>query len=384
MPKLVNMKQKVLRSRPPLDRMMRIHAALKRGNYPTATKLGRDLEVSTKTIYRDIDFMRDRWLLPIDYDQKRFGYFYTEEVTHFPAIQVSEGELLALFVAQKSLAQYRGTPFETPVANAFIKLAAAMPEEITVSLAGLDGAVSFAHTGQPAQDLRVFQKVVKATTESRELEIDYHKLNAATAERRLVRPYHVACIDNQWYCFAYDLKRRALRTFVIGRIEKVHRIGRKFKKPEDFTIKDRLMGSFAVFKGEGDHGVRVEFDAFAGRLIRERRWHSTQEIQQREGGAVEISMRLDSLEEVERWVLSWGGHAKVLAPAELKSRVRAAARDMSGNYTEPLASQFPQWFRELSESARFHQHERVVDWLSGLGAGVGLADDPNQMRLRFG
>ena len=374
---------RTLRSRPPLDRMLRIHEALQAGGYPSATKLAARLEVSTKTIYRDIDFMRDRWMLSIEYDSKRFGYEYTEPVTHFPSIQASEGELLALFVAQKALAQYRGTPFETPLANAFEKLAAAMPEEITISLAGLDGAVTFAHTGQPVQDLKVFQKVVKAATESRELEIDYHKLNAARPERRLVRPYHLACIDNQWYCFAYDLKRRALRTFVIGRIEKVHRVGRKFKKPQDFSIKDRLMGRFAVFKGAGDHRVRIEFDAFAGRLIRERRWHATQQLTEREGGAVELAMRLDSLEEVERWILSWGGHAKVLAPAELKSRVRAAARDVSRVYTEPVETGMPQWFRELNESARFHQQDRVVDWLSGLGAvGVGI-DDPNQIRIAF-
>ena len=370
-----------LRSRPPLDRMIRIHNALKGEKFPSATKFTRDLEVSTKTIYRDIDFMRDRWMLPIEYDPSRFGYHYTEEVAQFPAIQVSEGELLALFVAQKALTQYRGTPFEKPLRSAFGKLADSMPEAISISLTGLDSAVSFAHTGEAVQDLKVFQRVVKAVTETRELEISYHKLKAARPERRLVRPYHIGCIDNQWYLFAHDLNRRALRTFVIGRIEKVIRIGRKFEMPKDFSLKKRLMGSFSVFKGEGDYHVRIEFDAFAGRLIKERKWHPTQELKEKEkeGGAIELSMRLDSLEEVERWVLSWGSHARVVGPPQLKTRVQKAAREMGDLYAE-----MPGWFRELHESASTFQNDRMLQWISALDMGIPIAHDTNQMNLTFG
>jgi len=37
-------------------------------------------------------------------------------------------------------------------------------------------------------------------------------------------------------------------------------------------------------------------------------------------------MKLSSLAEVQRWVLSWGGDAVVLKPKELAESVRAAAR----------------------------------------------------------
>src|SRR5690606_31735405 len=83
-------------SRPPLERMMRLHAAIKAGSFPNCRKLAKELEVSAKTIQRDIDFMRDRLNLPIEYDQLHFGFTYTEPVTHFPSIEVSEGEVVAL------------------------------------------------------------------------------------------------------------------------------------------------------------------------------------------------------------------------------------------------------------------------------------------------
>ena len=44
---------------------MQIHESIKRSNYPNATSLAQKLEVTTKTIHRDIRFMRDRWELPI-------------------------------------------------------------------------------------------------------------------------------------------------------------------------------------------------------------------------------------------------------------------------------------------------------------------------------
>src|ERR1700753_498197 len=90
-----------VQSRPPLARMMRLHEKLKAGAFPNCRKLADELEVSPKTIQRDIDFMRDQLNMPIEYDQLHFGFVYTREVTSFPSIEVSEGEVIALFVAQK-------------------------------------------------------------------------------------------------------------------------------------------------------------------------------------------------------------------------------------------------------------------------------------------
>src|SRR5262245_64914121 len=85
-----------IRARPPLERMLRIHQEIQSGTYPNTTTLASALEVSDKSIQRDLDFMRDRLQLPIEYDGARFGYYYTQEVRSFPTVQISEGELFAL------------------------------------------------------------------------------------------------------------------------------------------------------------------------------------------------------------------------------------------------------------------------------------------------
>ena len=76
------------------------------------------------------------------------------------------------------------------------------------------------------------------------------------------------------------------------------------------------------------HRCGIRFDAFASQLVAERQWHPSQKINRLPGGESELSMTLGSLEEVERWVLSWGGHARVLEPVELKRMIRRAAQAM--------------------------------------------------------
>ncbi len=56
--------------------MTRLHELLKAKRFPNCRKLAEALEISPKTIHRDIDFMRDRLGLPIAYDQHRFGWYY--------------------------------------------------------------------------------------------------------------------------------------------------------------------------------------------------------------------------------------------------------------------------------------------------------------------
>ena len=76
-------------SRPPLARMQRVHEWLMENRYPNCRKIAEEFEVSTKTVQRDINFMRDQMGLPIDYAKERFGFHYTRAVSGFPAVGAS-------------------------------------------------------------------------------------------------------------------------------------------------------------------------------------------------------------------------------------------------------------------------------------------------------
>src|ERR1035437_7065564 len=145
-----------IHSRPPLERMLRIHQALQAGGFPNASKLAREVEVSTKTIHRDIEFMRDRLNLPIEFDPSNNGYFYNGEVSGFPTMQITEGEIFALVVAEKALQQYRGTSFEKPLLSAIRKMEQALPDTISLNLADIEQTISFRPRAEPILNLEIF------------------------------------------------------------------------------------------------------------------------------------------------------------------------------------------------------------------------------------
>ena len=105
--------------RPPWERMMRFHNLVRNGEFPNCSMLAGEFEVSIRTIMRDVDFMKYRMNLPLEFDGRRNGYYYTRSVEQFPQLPITEAEVFALLVAHKAIAQYHGTPFERPLEMAF-------------------------------------------------------------------------------------------------------------------------------------------------------------------------------------------------------------------------------------------------------------------------
>ena len=322
------------RSRPPLDRMLQIHQAIQAGEFPNASRLTAKLEVTRKSILRDLCFMRDRLGLPLAYDTRRYGYYYTQEVSSFPSLQITEGELFALVVAEKALQQYRGTPFEKPLRSAFQKMASSLPETISLSLSDWDQTISFRTSVEPVLKLEIFDTLARAAGRHLQLRLEYRKPGQSQIETRVVDPYHLGNINGEWFLFAYDHLRHDLRTFVPARIQSVALTGKRFARPAGFSLEQQLRGSFGVRSGEGRHEVTIRFNARVADYIREKRWHPSQQLRDLADGGVELCLRLSSLVEIERWILSWGADATALAPTELVHSIRTAAAALAKNHPQ--------------------------------------------------
>lgn len=310
---------------------MRIHQAIQAGDYPNASQLGRELEVSHKSIQRDIEFMRERMELPLAYDGKRFGYYYTEAVSSFPSMQISEGELFALLVAEKALQQYRGTNFERPLISAFRKMSASLPDTISLNIADWEQTISFRMRAEPIVNLEIFDALGKATAQRRQLELTYRKPGQRQPEARVVDPYHLGNINGEWYLFGYDHLRKDIRTFVPARIKAIRQTGKTFERPAKFSLEKRLRDSFGVHSASGEYEVVIRFKETVADYIREKRWHDSQKLVDLKDGGVELRLKLSSLEEIERWVLSWGGNATVVKPPQLAEMIKRSAERILKN-----------------------------------------------------
>lgn len=319
-------------SRPPLERMLRIHDELRRNTLPNCTKLSHLLEVSRKTVVRDIAFMRDRLDLPIEFDPGIQSYRYSHPVSAFPTVQVTEGELMALLVARRALEQYEGTPFHRQLEVAFEKLTGGLKDRISFSPAEELRAVSFKNVGLGKADLTVFNALSGAVLRQHEVEFDYRKPGEAKPTRRRVQPYHLSHRENLWYLVGLDAERAALRTFALPRIAAARVMNRTFARPSGFSPEQFFSSALGVLVGLGNHVVKVRFAAAVADRVRERVWHESQQIADLPDGGIELTLRLGALPEVEQWILGWGAQAEVLGPPELRQRFQRTAEALRGLY----------------------------------------------------
>lgn len=328
--------QRVGVTRRPLYRIYEIHSAILSGSYPNCTHLAEKLSVKRKTVQRDIGFMRDELNLPVKYDDSLHGFFYDEDVSQFPVFQTTAEELGGLFLARTALESVRGTPLAAVMDRVFAELTRGMAGKIQFSWSELDAAFSRKTAEQKPNDVKRFGQIGKSILDQLVTTFLYKKLGNETAELRRVQPLHLGEVDGGWYLIAWDLERSGLRTFAIPRMSRIKITNEKFKRPVDFSGSDYLKQSFGVWHVAGDYSrqlVRVELKNYAARLAQERRWHPTQEIipLNSKGTRVEVRFEIGRLEEVLRWVLSFGSQAKVIAPKQLCEMVRAEVDAMRGS-----------------------------------------------------
>ena len=315
-------------SRPPLPRMEYIYQRIRTERRPNCSTLARALEVSPKTVQRDIDFMRFQLELPIEYDRLRHGFYFGSAVGAFPSLKITEAELVALFVARKAVEQYSGTPYQKPLAAAFKKLSSELENEVIFNWQELDNEVLFRPLGLAKHDLEVFGQAAAAVRQRRELEFVYRKLGSAKeaarrkGELRRIQPFSLLCVEGQWYLRGHDLVRRELRTFHLGRMSKPRVLPHSFERPAGFDVTESFIESIGIYEGLKAEPVQLRFKGWATQIASERVWHPSQKTRWRPDGILELTLKVAVTPELERWLWSWGDAVEVIRPLTLRERLR--------------------------------------------------------------
>ena len=321
---------RTLATRPPLRRLFWAIARLREGKPLKATDLAREFEVNVRTAYRDLDFLRDEWRVPVEYDPHEASYVLTGPMTELPHVGLSHGEVLAVYFAEKVVRQYRGTPFEEDLDSAFRKILELLPEQVKVSPSSLGDYLSLDLGALYAPDAAIFRDVLGALRRKNTALIRYRSLSAGRTTDRRVRPFHVFNVGGDWYVAAWDERRKEVRDFALHRIRRITLTTERYEIPADFDFRKYMAGALAIEKGGKPVQVAIRFAARQARWIRERRWHPSARIQEEIGGGIVLRMTVAETSELRRWVLQFGPEAEVIGPASLRKAVgddirRAAA-----------------------------------------------------------
>jgi len=283
-------------------------------------ELAERLEISERTVFRDLADL-ERNGIPIASDEGRYRLVAGATLRPLNLTGAEHG-LLKLALKNPVLRRPEAVRQMLDSLQAKLDAATAQVEEApeTLHLAGVD------QSGRNAD--RVLPVLQEAIAGGCELAVLYASLSGGNRRWRALRPYRVFHRGGAWYLAAHCRENEELRLFRLDRILDQRATGERFEPPAQFDLESLLSSAWEVFVGHERHEVRLRFAPALAPLIVNAHHHAGEVVTELPDGRVEYAVTLNSLEEIARWVLGFGGGAEVLAPEALRERVLGLARQV--------------------------------------------------------
>jgi predicted DNA-binding transcriptional regulator YafY len=319
-----------------LERVLKLNALLRLGQRQTATTLAEALEVSERTVRTDIAFLRDRFQAPIHCSKHR-GYHFTDSGWRLPSIPLTKGELFSLTLGARMLEAYAGSAYAPQLRSAVARLAERLPEEDWLDLQHIaDDRLTFRSGAETNLDFDIWQQLEDACRQKKQVWMSYRTASRGDEiSERVLDPYllHIYRGTNP-YVIGWCHKRQEVRWFRVDRILLLKPLSETFEVDPTFDAKDHLAMIFQHEVGGIPQQVEIWFDAQTAPFIRERRWHPTQVIYERQDGSLFLRMTVRGMNDLKRWVLGYGKGAVVREPPELVGMIKEEMRGMQQQYRE--------------------------------------------------
>ena len=314
-------------------RLLQIDEEIRNGRFPNSTSLAKKIEVSSRTIQRDIEYMKDMYNAPIEYDYQKNGYYYTESSFYIKSVTLSEGELFSVALFDQLLEQYRNTPLENDLRSVFKKIEMYLPNNITFDSSFLQSQTTFIPDQIGMINPQNFETVFSALKNRRVLKFKYRPLQKTTWMEREINPLHAVCQKGNWYILGFCHDKQDIRVFNFSRMKDVVETKETFDFPSNFVPEKYFDKEIGIWlSATQKYTVELLISAEIGTFALERSWNKNQKIEQRDDGSVWVSFETTQLPEVKRWVLGQGKTVKVLNPPELIEQVREEVTAVLGMY----------------------------------------------------
>lgn len=295
-----------------IDRLFAMLLLLQRNSRLRAQDLAARLEVSKRTIYRDITALSEMGVpivsLPGEGYELMEGYY-------LPPLVFSPHEATALFLGARLLLQQATGAVTANAEQALAKITVILPKETRQRVESLTGIIGF--ISPPARfDLDEPQLLTlqQAIQRQQVIHLRYHSHSQDETTEREVEPHQLFYSEGVWYVAGYCRLRQAMRSFRLSRIERLtvrpQQFVRQVPEPENVEL---------VI-------VQVKFATEVMRWVRERQHYAFQhEEQMPDDQGVVMTYRVHDQTEILPWLRSWGVAAEVLTPRELREEIRQEA-----------------------------------------------------------
>lgn len=307
----------------------------------TRKDLAEKLSTSLRTIDRDLATLRAAGV-PLEEELGKHGTktwrLETEYFGNGPAF--SYDEAAALYIGRRFLEPMMGTFLWEAAHSGLRKMRECLGPRSIQNLERMVDAIRGTTVGQSDYSAKsdLIDTLFLGCEERRQVTITYHSLKVKKPETYTIQPYQMVQHKGSIYLIGYSLKSEAMRLWKIDRMEAAIVTEDRFETPSDFVAKDWLYQTFGVYPADGTepNTVRVRFDSTVARYVKESRWHDSQRLEPQDDGSLLAEFTLFETVELKHWILSFGRHAEVLEPKELRMEIGEEVGCLSSLYTETI------------------------------------------------
>ncbi len=313
--------------------MVQLLGLLQAGKGHNVTGLAQACGVSRRTIFRDLDVLRQAGV-PLLFDDDR-GIYRIPGTYFLPPTNFTAEEALAVMVLCYEFGSDHKLPFYEAAHSAALKLESSLPGRVREHLREATAAVQIKL--QPGNRLEgqtpVYQRLLSCIAARRSVRISYDSFSDGKPIQLNLCPYRLLFSRHSWYAIGRSSLHREVRTFNVGRIQSLTVLDEPFHVPRGFSIERYLGNAWHLIPEPGpDAEVVVRFSPLVARNVAEVIWHKTQRLVHREDGSLDFHVRVSGMREISWWILGYGDQAEVLKPARLRQIVAERAGRMTELY----------------------------------------------------
>jgi proteasome accessory factor B len=278
---------------------------------------------SKRTLYRDLQVLEEAGF-PLINEKGLWRLLEAGEGAW--SVPVNPSEVVALLLTEDLLAPLDGSSIAESLGRLRSRLAAMLTpagRAYCVELKRTQVATLFG-TGQYTAKRPQIDSIHEAIAKEQVLQIRY-AVPGKAPEDRVVEPYCIWFAAGRMYLVGYCRRAEDVRTFAVQRIEEATVLEETYEPDPTFDAAAFTRKGFGVFHGP-TFRITIDFSPRVAHLIRERRYHATQQVTPR-GQGVRLKMEAAGLPELAAWIAGFGGGARVISPPELVAAVEKLHRD---------------------------------------------------------
>jgi predicted DNA-binding transcriptional regulator YafY len=301
-------------------RLLRLVALLQARRFWTGAELCERLDVTDRTLRRDINRVRSLGY-PVQATSGVAGGYQLGAGATLPPLQLEDDEALAVAVALGTAATGSVSGIEEAALRAQAKLEQVLPQRLRRRVNTLRANIVSLQRSRVLVDAELLSSLANACRDNLSLEFGYSDGKKQTSSRR-AEPHAVVHTGYRWYLVAWDLDREDFRTFRADRIVGKPLSGPRFnpRPAPDGDLKAYVSRALSTrgYEFQARVLVRAPLEAVAERVSPAAGFLRAIDAQ-----SCELSFGAQSLDTLATWLLGLGVDFEVYEPPALSQHLQA-------------------------------------------------------------